>query len=121
MQNKYKSHVEPKLELIKGWAREGATDKEIAAKLGVAYSTFNDYKLKHSELSESLKESKEVADFAVENALYKNAIGGNITAQIFWLKNRKPKQWREKVETVQESQEDKLDSLVKAIREAAKT
>ena len=44
----------------------------------------------------------------MENALYKNAIDGNITAQIFWLKNRKPDKWREKpVETT-----DKDDGVV---------
>ena len=34
----------------------------------------------------------------VENALFKNAIEGNVTAQIFWLKNRKPDKWRDKPE-----------------------
>ena len=32
----------------------------------------------------------------MENALFKAATKeGNVTAQIFWLKNRKPKKWRE--------------------------
>ena len=30
--------------------------------------------------------------------MLKNALGGNITAQIFWLKNRRPNKWRDKVE-----------------------
>ena len=34
----------------------------------------------------------------VENALFKNAIEGNTTAQIFWLKNRRPDKWRDKRE-----------------------
>ena len=36
---------------------------------------------------------KEVTDQQVENALYKSAVSGNVTAMIFWLKNRKPKMW----------------------------
>ena len=43
-----------------------------------------------------MRSGKEVADYAVESALYKNAVDGNVTAQIFWLKNRKPGQWCEK-------------------------
>ena len=51
---------------------------------------------KYSEISEALKKGKEVVDIEVENALLKSALEGNITAQIFWLKNRKPNRWREK-------------------------
>lgn len=145
MQNKYKSHVEPKLGIIEGWARDGLTDEQIAKNLGVAYSTFNDYKVKHPELSEALKEGKSVIDLEVENALLKRALGysyketmieksetgsktrvttkqvvPDVTAQIFWLKNRKPKQWRDRVEAPQDSSEDKLAKLCKAITEAAK-
>ncbi len=29
---------------------------------------------------------------------YEKALGGDTTAMIFWLKNRKPEQWREKQE-----------------------
>lgn len=37
-------------------------------------------------------------DFEVENELLKAARSGNVTAQIFWLKNRRPDKWREKPE-----------------------
>lgn len=118
--SKYETHVKPKFHLVKGWAREGLTDEQIAHNLGVAYSTFNLYKQKYSEFSEILKENKEVVDYQVENALLKNALEGNITAQIFWLKNRKPRQWRDRVEIPQENPQDKLAELVKAINEAVK-
>ncbi|MCE5169421.1 transposase [Paenibacillus profundus] len=130
--NKYQTHVEPKLLLIEAWARDGLTIEQIAAKLGVANSTFFDYKNKHSELSEALKRGQEVVDVMVENALFKRAIGykydevtkeadkqideetgelitvmvetkrvtkevqPDVTAQIFWLKNRRPDKWRDK-------------------------
>ena len=32
----------------------------------------------------------------MENALLRNAIKGDTTAQIFWLKNRRPDKWRDK-------------------------
>ena len=43
-----------------------------------------------------LKKGKAVVDFAVENAFLKRAMSGDTTAQIFWLKNRRPDQWRDK-------------------------
>lgn len=130
--SKYQTHVEPKLLLIEAWARDGLTIEQIAEKLGVANSTFFDYKNKHSELSEALKRGQEVVDVEVENALFKRAIGykydevtrepgkilddetgewvtamietkrvtkevqPDVTAQIFWLKNRRPEVWRDK-------------------------
>lgn len=62
----------------------------------ITVSTFYEWKKKYSEISESLKRGKEFVDIEVENALYKLAIQGNITAIIFWLKNRKPDVWRDK-------------------------
>lgn len=90
--------VKEKLILVEGWARDGLSDEQIANNLGIATSTLYDYKNKHSEFLEAIKKGKEVVDFEVENALLKSALEGNTTAQIFWLKNRKPKEWREKIE-----------------------
>lgn len=73
--NKYFSHIEPYLDAIRAWCRNGATDTFIAEKLGVAMSTFMTYKLKFPELSEALRTNKEIADLQVENALHKMAIG----------------------------------------------
>lgn len=115
---KYYTHVEPKLELIECWARDGLTDEQISKNLGIAYSTFKEYKKTYSDLSAALKKGKEIIDYQVENALLKRALGyeyeeityehgeetkrvvkqvaPDTTAQIFWLKNRKPLQWRDK-------------------------
>lgn len=60
--------------------------------------TFYKYKASCSELNELLKKSKEVVDYEVENALYKSAMSGNVSAMIFWLKNRRPDKWRDKRE-----------------------
>lgn len=90
--------VKDKLVLVEGWARSGLTDEQIAHNLGIGYTTFKDYKNKYPTFLTALKKGKEVVDFEVENALLKSALEGNTTAQIFWLKNRKPKEWRDKVE-----------------------
>lgn len=116
--SKYLTHVEPKLELVECWARDGLTDEQIANNLGIHVATFYEYKKKHNEFSESLKRGKDIIDYQVENALLKRALGyeyeevtyehgeetkrvlkhvvPDTTAQIFWLKNRKPQQWRDK-------------------------
>ncbi len=73
--SKYETHVKPKLQLVEGWARDGLTDEQIAHNLGVAYSTFREYKKKYSALSAALKKGKEIVDYEVENALLKRALG----------------------------------------------
>lgn len=72
---KYHTHVEPKLFLVECWARDGLIDEQIAKNLGIAYSTFRDYKNKHLALSAALKKGKEIVDYEVENALLKRALG----------------------------------------------
>lgn len=120
--SKWETHVKDKLILVEGWARDGLTDEQIAKNLGIGIRTFYEYKEKYPQFSQSLKRGKEVVDTEVENALLKRALGytydeetyeelsdgtsksktvtkhipGDTTAQIFWLKNRKPGVWRDK-------------------------
>lgn len=104
--NKYETHVAPRLEEIKDWVRNGATDEEVIKRLGISKRSFYEYKREFSQFSHSLKESKEIVDSQVENALLQNALKGNIVAQIFWLKNRRPDKWREKpVDNVDDQRE----------------
>lgn len=84
------------LTLLEGWARDGLTDEQIAHNCGITATTLYDWKNRFTEISEALKRGKEVVDYQVENALLKKAIGGDTTAQIFWLKNRRPDKWRDK-------------------------
>lgn len=103
--------VKDKLTLVEGWARDGLTNQQIASNLGVGETTFYKIISEHPEVSEVLKKGKEVVDYEVENALLKNALDGNITAQIFWLKNRKPKQWKDKVNIESEANQETLKKL----------
>ena len=84
------------LMLISGWAKDGLVDEQIAHNMGISVATLYNWKKEHLEILEALKKGKEVADYEVENALHKTALEGNVTAQIFWLKNRKPDKWRDK-------------------------
>lgn len=106
--------------LLEGWARDGLTDEQIAKNIGITVSTFYEWKKKYSEISESLKKGKEVVDYQVENALLSSALEGNTTAQIFWLKNRRPDKWRDKQkEETDKTALDKLDNILKEIKEDA--
>ena len=113
--------LKDKLILIQGMAREGLTQQQIANNLGISIDTLIENKKKYSEFNDALKKGKEVIDFEVENALLKRALGyeyeeetyengiltkkvkkhvaPDTTAQIFWLKNRKPNNWKDRVET----------------------
>lgn len=107
--------VKDKLILVEGWARDGLTNEQIAEKLGINPDTLYKYQKVHSEFSEALKKGKEIVDYEVENALLKNALEGNTTAQIYWLNNRKPKQWRNKQDV---NVHDNGNSLADAIQKA---
>ena len=97
----------------------GATDADLAKLFDITESTINLWKLKHPKFSESIKAGKEDADGIVANSLYSRATGHKqkaekifqndgeviraeyveywppeVTAQIFWLKNRQPERWR---------------------------
>lgn len=167
---------------IEGWARDGLTDEQIAKNIGISRSTLSEWKKKFSDISDSLKKGKDVADRQVENALFKRALGyeyterqakivdrdkdivdverrefqnrykldnpeatqqeivdasikaiptqeriilfeidkqvsPDTTAQIFWLKNRKPKEWRDKIETEHSGHisTGKLDSILEQL------
>ena len=107
--SKYETHVLPRFDEIEDWCRNGATDKEIAERLGIGRDTMIEYKKEFSDFSDILKRTKDIVDGQVENALLQNALNGNITAQIFWLKNRRPNKWRDKVEL---KDEDNINSKV---------
>ena len=110
-----------KLILLEGWAREGLTDEQIAHNIGISRTTLWDWKKKKPNILDALKKGKDVVDFEVENALLKSALEGNVTAQIFWLKNRRKLQWRDKVEDFTTANElTKVDELLAKINEEAK-
>ena len=85
--------------LLQGWARDGLTDEQIAHNMGINRDTLYTWKNRFPVIADTLKKTKEVVDRQVENALFKKAIEGDTTAMIFWLKNRRPLDWRDRKET----------------------
>lgn len=138
---KYEKWLEPEnLILLEGWARDGLTLDDISHNMGINRKTLWEWSERFDLIRNALKNGKEVADFMVENALFKSALGyeveeyeekldqmgnvvgtrkrrhvaPNVTAQIFWLKNRKPQVWREKQEIRADVYEN--DGFLEAIK-----
>ena len=72
---KYDSMVQPYLETIRGWVRNGVPEKMIYEKLGISRDSFYKYKRDIPEFSEALAQGKEICDLALEGAYYKRAFG----------------------------------------------
>jgi hypothetical protein len=93
---------------LKLLAERGFIDDEYAMCLSIEQSTFDRWKQRDPEFFSSLKDFKEVADRSVKKSLYERACGWtdpdgktyppDVTACIFWLKNRQPDKWRDKRE-----------------------
>lgn len=102
-------------------AELGATDRDAAEFFEVDEATIHRWKHTKPGFCEALKVGKEAADNRVEQSLYRKATGYSFdavkifqyegapvkveyvehippsdTACIFWLKNRRPEQWRER-------------------------
>lgn len=134
--------TEENLIRLEGWARDGLTDEQIAHNMGITRKTLYEWKDKYSDICNALKKGKEVVDLMVENALLKRALGydweeqrveispngkkkgiqttrhvpGDVTAQIIWLKNRRPDKWRDKPVAPEENRTED-SGLAAALRE----
>ena len=76
----------------------GATNDGLAEIFNVSPATIDNWIATIPEFLGSIKAGREESDEKVAESLYNTALAGNTTAQIFWLKNRRPKEWRDKQE-----------------------
>lgn len=117
------------LEAVRRLSEYGHTDDFMADFFKVPIHVWNYWKKSHPEFFKKLKGWKSVADDRVERALYERALGyeweedavvwdryqkervqvrlekrlpPDTTACIFWLKNRRKGDWREKIEVAQQ-------------------
>jgi DNA-binding XRE family transcriptional regulator len=113
---KYKAEFDKMAEVA---CRLGATDSNLAELFGVTEQTINNWKKDHPSFFESLKAAKATSDDLVKRSLFERATGyshpedkifnnsgepmivpstkhhpPDVTACIFWLKNRDPDNWR---------------------------
>lgn len=126
-------------------ASAGATDTEIAEKLGIHVTTFYDWRHAHPEFAKATQLGKEAADDRVERSLYHRAIGyshpavkimqseGEVIVEPYveryppdtqaaslWLRNRRPKDWKDKQEIEHSGSIGFAEQLVKARERASK-
>lgn len=114
----------------------GATNVDVANFFEVGTTTIERWAAEHEDFRGALKTGKDAADERVINSLYHRAVGYSFdsvkifnangeplsvpyrehvppdtTAAIFWLKNRRPAEWRDK-QQVEHSGNLTLESLV---------
>lgn len=116
---------EENLILLKAWAMDGLTDEQIAKNIGINRTTLYEWKKKYPDINNALKKGKTIYDVEAEQNLHKVGQGyyveevetyitetngvqtkrikktkkwipPNVTALIFWLKNRKPDVWMDR-------------------------
>lgn len=112
--------------IARSMAMLGATDEQMAEAFRVSRSTFLEWKGRHPEFAEEVHKGKLMADAQVAASAFHGAIGyshpeevikvvddkivrvntikhypPNATLNVFWLKNRQPELWKEKVEIVE--------------------
>lgn len=129
-------------ERAKKYAQKGLTDEQIAHNLGISVNTYYVYQEKYPQFLQAIKAGKAPVDDEVESALLKRALGyeydevrtetlttGNtrqtviskqvlpdVTAQIFWLKNRRPEDWRDRQDLhVTKDNTEALNSLAEKL------
>jgi hypothetical protein len=98
----------------------GATNRDLADCFDVGHSTIDNWLQKRPEFAQSVKRGRALADGRVAHGLYSRAIGytyettrvvlhrgepvsvpqtvhkpPDVRAGIFWLRNRRPQQWRD--------------------------
>jgi hypothetical protein len=115
--------------------RMGATDKEIAGFFNISQKLLNAWRNDNPKFEEAIINGRLMADAEVANSLYHRAIGymhddtdvrlvngavektiikkyypPDSTAMIFYLKNRQPDKWKEKVEEKKDEKKDKANA-----------
>lgn len=147
---KYETWLEPdKLILLEGWRRDGLRYDQIAKNMGIDEGTLYKWCNKYEKIKQALKKGEEVMVYEVENALYKAAIGYDVTetdqsetiypdgskvttkhakkrhvppsigAICFILKNRRSDKWQDKPIVVDTTALNKLDEILKEAKDAA--
>lgn len=133
--------------LIAGWRRNGVPLTEIAEKnIGISKTAFWGWYRQSEELRRACAISKEVADYTVEDALYRRAVGYNYEERVFeliegevrltkvcekhmppdtkaimqWLFNRRPEVWRAIQEPLEATQyTETIKDILVAMKEVA--
>jgi len=114
----------------------GATNPDLAGRFGVARSTIGQWIATHPEFAEAVQQGRDVADATAVESLFTRVTGYNHQAEkvfihrgeprtasytahvppetracMFWLRNRRPEDWRAKPEPMPEVVADDIALL----------
>ena len=141
------------LETLRGLARRGLSDEDIAKSIGINKTTLYRWKAKSADISNALRDGKLTADLTVESALFKKATGFTVTdtkttsfldketgelvegksevttkhilpdtlAIMFWLKNRRPDLWKDKIVEANDTTETQLNTYLNKLSDVIKS
>ena len=130
-------------ELAHNYSLMGATNDQLAGFLGVTSRTIGNWIARYPEFKKAVYEGRDVADTDVALSLLQKAKGFNhmdvkvlaiageaqeveynryfppdTQAAIFWLRNRRRKQWRERIEHEHTISDERLRELEEAGKRA---
>lgn len=87
------------LDKVEQLAARGLGPTQIARALGISWDTLDRNRKRNAEFEETLKRGRAKGLAQVTNSLFKSATeSGNVTAQIFYLKNQDPSTWSDRNE-----------------------
>lgn len=135
------------LTLIRGWRRNGVSIKNLVKQnIGISMTAWYGWFRESEDLRKACNDGKEVANYAVEDALYRRAIGYDYEERVYelvegemtlvriyskhlppdvkailsWLYNRKPEVWRSIQEPLESSQyTETIKNILVAMKEVA--
>lgn len=96
--------------LARAYALRGATREEIAKALGVTRRTLLTWCKQYPRFKEAIEEGAFHADAKIVGKAYDQAMGGDATLLIFWLKNRLG--WRDRIDNVTRVGISPIDELL---------
>ena len=91
-----RKRIKVDLEKVEELASRGLGPVQIARALGVSWNTIDRNRKRSAEFEDTLKRGKAKGLATVTNSLFQNALDGNVTAQIFYLKNTDPETWSDR-------------------------
>lgn len=100
-------------ELARNYCLLGATEAELGGLLGVTDRTIRNWKKRNPEFAAAIEEGTVHANAKVIGAHYRKCLEGDMTAIIFWEKNKMG--WRDRTDVVAKVGISPVDELLSEV------
>lgn len=93
----YKKEQREKIQeaILESFAK-GASVVKACNEANITWNTFYKWRRSYKRFDKKVVDVLNSRTQVVEDALFKSALGGNVVAQIFWLKNRASDRWKDR-------------------------